>query len=283
MSHKRVVKLSSHALDDYQKCPQRFWYTTMKKITPAKTYAPFERGTIMTSMMEEFYTDKQLGKPLDILSYGTKWVDPSALDDDDKRLVERVFIQYVNYYKNETWIPFASTLPLSFILYTDDNYLFIYEGTIDFVTFPDASSRDRKEIMVVDHKTYSRLSEIYPHVNQPLGYCYGMQTDKFCYNYIGLTEAKAPKDNFHRTIVKYSKQELEDWKQDTIYWFKRIADDMEYRKTRQCEGKYGICSFSRLCEQPIPAVRDGLIQVYYKRNEYSSWGKLSPDDLEEQT
>ena len=269
---KRLVKLSSHGLSDYQKCPKRFEYSILRQLEPRKYNRAFDRGGIIAKMLEDYYMAK-LGGILDMpyaLSLIEKYVDNSTLDDVDKMLLGRTFMQYVGHYKNDEWKPIACELPFSILLYEDSKYLFMYEGTMDLVI---KNPLDENKRIVVDHKTYSRFDEIYPLNNQALGYCYAMKTDTFIYNYFGLTQEKKIADNFKRTVKKFYKQDLETWKETTISWFKRIADDMDYEKSYQCQGKYGICGFAPLCESPFEAARESLIQVKFQHNANASWGK----------
>lgn len=277
---KKLVKISSHALSDYQKCARRFYYSIVRKISPKKYHRAFNRGTVMTKMLEEYYTYKATGGQFDpfyVLGLSQKHVDPSELSDDDKQLISRVFFQYCGHYKNEEWEPVASDLPFSIILYEDDDYLFIYEGTMDLVI---KHMLDSDKHIVVDHKTYSKFDSIYPINNQAIGYCHAMKTDTFIYNYVGLTQAKKPSDNFVREIKKYKKQDISSWRETTIKWFKRIADDSDYDKSYNCQGKYGVCGMAPLCECPFDSAREELIRTKYEKNEHASWGKEVPDESE---
>lgn len=268
---KSVVKISSHALSDYQRCPKRFYYSTQRKIERATYNKSFDRGTLFGRMLESYYNDvrDKLWHPGKALELVEEHIEKSELSDADKQLLPRVFFQYLKHYRHESWKPKVTELPFSFVLYEDDKYLFVYEGTMDLIVeIPNVS-----KIAVIDHKTYSVWSEIYEYNNQALGYCYAMHTDMFLYNYIGFTETKKPEDNFRRLPKKFTKAQLDEWKDNTIYWFKRIADDAEYRKSLNCTTKYGVCEMSKLCETPGAATIESLIQLYYRPNEYGSWGK----------
>jgi len=269
---KRLVKLSSHALSDYQRCPKLFWYSIMRRIEPRTYNRAFDRGTVMTNMLEAYYNDlrdKQF-VPTDILRYIETFVEASELADEDKALIARVFMQYFQHYKNDIIQPVVCELPFSFVLYEDDKFIFIYEGSIDMV-FKTPMRRNCLDVM--DHKTYSVKSEIYAFNNQAQGYCYAMKTDMFVYNYIGLTQTKKPKDNFERKIKQFTKIQLEQWRDETIKWFKRIADDEDYLKSLRCETKYGLCRMTRLCECTSSGAAEALIKIHYQENEHASWGK----------
>jgi hypothetical protein len=267
---KKVLKLDSHLLSNYQNCPKQFYYNGIRRIELARPVEFFQRGTVMTECLEDMYNQKHGGiwQPANMVDIAEKRVDKSEMSDENKALVTRVFYQYCRYYAKEDWVPLATELPFSVVLYEDDEYIFIYEGRIDLLVF---KSRYDRQIIVTDNKTYSRESEIYPFNNQAMGYCYVLRTNTFCYNYIGFTQTKKPDDNFFRTQVKFSPQQIHDWKEDTIYWFHKIVRDEDYRKSRQCEGKYGVCSFHELCENPFQVSRDQLITIKYKPNTHVAW------------
>lgn len=277
---KKVVKISSHGLSDYQQCPRRFWYSIVRKLKPRMTYRAFDRGTVIALLMEEYYSAK-IGRILDnefIMKLMEKRIDKSELSDEDKMLIGRVFLQYVHHYCKEDWKPLATELPFTIKLYEDDKYLFIYEGTIDLVI---VKPHKEDQVIIVDHKSYSVFTDIYQLNNQAMGYCNAMKTDTMIYNYIGLTQTKKPADNFQRKVKVYYKQQLEAWKKETILWFKKIADDENYQLSYQCVSKYGKCKMHELCESPFEATREQLINIKFQRNEFASWGKEKEVSKEE--
>jgi len=166
------------------------------------------------------------------------------------------------------WIPIVAEKGFTKRFYEDDKYLFVYEGKPDLTVF--LSSR-RDITSIVDHKSQTRRSDYYSYNNQAIGYCWASEIDCFTYNFFGLQETGKPEDWFRRVSKIYTKQELDDWYQTTLKWFKKIANDEDYNKSMQCEGKYGICEFHKLCEIRDNDIRNDIIRREFKLNEYRSW------------
>ena len=249
----------------------------MRRIEPRRYNKAFDRGAIFGKMLERYYESKLVNGydkmfPFQLIE---EHVEKSELSPEDKRLLSRVFLQYLGHYKKEEWLPVATELPFSVILYEDDKYIFVYEGTIDLLIVNPLNLEGYSN---VDHKTYSMASQIYPYNNQAIGYCYVMKTDMFIYNYIGLTETKKPADNFQRDVKRFKKQDFESWLAITLKWFKRIADDEDYDKSYQCTSKYGTCSYHELCESPFASMREHLITTKFQHNSYASWGKEASNE-----
>ncbi len=81
---KRILLLDSHSLSDYQKCPQLFQYTKILGIEPSIKYLPFEKGTVITEMLESYYKAKreESDMKLSILKILNQLLDDQHLQED---------------------------------------------------------------------------------------------------------------------------------------------------------------------------------------------------------
>lgn len=276
--HRKVLVLDSHALSDYQICPARFDYSCIKFIQPNQKKAAFSKGTVISTLLENYYKAKMAGT-LDkhmVVQIVAEHLNPTELDKDTKELIEMRFYRYWQMYRKESWIPLAVETGFSEVLYEDENYLFIYEGRPDLI----AKASFNGPRLVADHKSQSREYKIYPHNNQAKGYCTMNKIDFFVYNYFGLQIGGDNDKWFHRQTVSFSKEQIEDWKQETIKWYHRILTDHERLRSWRCESKFGICEFHPLCETTENWVREDKIRREFKKKEFRSWN--SGESVEEE-
>lgn len=272
--HKKCLVLNSHSLSSYQACPEAYHLGTVQNLESREFYKPFRRGSAIAEIMEVYYKavrDKCLTAKLVLELAETVFVNAPELEMADKNLIVTRFLQYYKFYQNCTWQPIAMEVEAAFsrIIHEDEKYIFIYEGRPDLVV--RLSNRD-STILVVDHKMQSRKTELYHHTNQGKGYCWALGARFFVYNIFGFIETGKPADWFRRPSTSFSPEQIELWKQDTIKWYYKIAEDEEYQRSWQCEKKYGLCSFHKLCEQAhLPNVVQGIKERLYKPREYQSW------------
>jgi len=269
---KKTLVLNSHSLSYYQKCPSLFKFTNIRKITPREEKRPFERGTVISRMMEEYYRAKRSNEltKSKIFSIVQEILYNSSLEEEDKNLIEMRFFNYWKFYQNENWIVIAVEKEAAFskVLYEDDDYLFIYEGTPDLVA--EISPRERRRFCC-DHKHQSRKTDIYVFNNQVLGYCWGTNCNLFTYNIFSVIESGKPSDWFRRPTNSFNPAIIQNWVDTTIRWYFKIVNDTEFLPSLNCESKYGVCSYHKICEQPLVNIQEGLIEREFKPYEYKSW------------
>ncbi len=271
---KKTLILNSHGLSDYQKCPQLFGYTNIQNLEPAMTYLPFAKGTLISTLLERYYTlqiNDKLNKDNVWNVIQTTLYNESNPIRDDKELMpflEMRMLQYWKFYQKESWVTIAVEEGYSKTIYEDDSHLFVYEGRPDWTGYID---KEMNKLVHADHKSQSRHDNIYPFNNQALGYCWASEIDIFIYNYFGLQTTGKPEDWFRRVPQRFSKQQIETWQNETIQWFFKILKDRERLKSWQCTGKYGVCAYKKLCEASEDWIRKDLINREFKSRHYQSW------------
>lgn len=266
---KRILTLDSHSLSNYQQCPQLYNFTTIRNIEPAMDYAPFVKGTIIAKWLADYYELKKAGNLtssgiLDLIDETLKGTD---LPDIDLAILHSRFMQYHKHYRNETWIPIAMEQGFSKTLYEDDEVLFIYEGRPDFIVH----SKELNSLIVVDHKSQSRVSKLNFYNNQNLGYCWAVGTTAFSYNIFGVQEVGDPELWFQRPGIIFDSEMILKWKFHTVQWFYRILEDSSFNPSWQCDGKYGICRFQGLCRLTHDISVEAKIKQEFKQRKHKAW------------
>jgi hypothetical protein len=290
---KKILALDSQFLGRFQHCPMDYKYSAIVQIEPTWKRAALNFGSAWTRIMEVYYRMRML--------YRRDWVERGIYNDKVQRFMKRIkriceegfgdafldenersllwsrVVLYEKTYRNESWIPVAMESGFSFLLYEDDEYQFIYEGRPDLVVMmPDPLNPSRWVRVVVDHKTRGRNEDLADYNNQVNGYLCAADTRYFIYNYCGKQTTGGTEKYFQRQIVSRSPQALAAWKQSTIEWFFRIAKTIEsgkFLKSMQCEGKYGICEFYKLCSADDEIGFNGALQSNYrkKEQEWKAW------------
>lgn len=268
---KKILRLDSHGLANYKRCPQLFSYSQVLRIEPRKENKSFDRGTVIAEALQDYYTIKIEGRMVvkeDLRLIIEQRIINSQLSEEDKELIASRFLYYHRNYNHESWIPVATEKGFSILLYEDNEYIFIYEGRPDLVI---KLSNTDGSLAVVDNKSQQREGTLYPYNDQALGYCFSLRTNVFIYNYFGLQTTGDPRKWFHRSSIKFSPEILEDWRQTTIKWFKQIAETLEFKKSWLCETKYGVCAFHDLCEQTEGWIIADKIRREFKTNTHVAW------------
>lgn len=273
MTDRKVLALDSQALTAYQRCPRKYHFSFIRNIERKISKKSLDMGTLMHDMFE--FVNKGLleDKPLNNLCLDAVMQASSAeLSTEDKMFVTKRFLEYFEHYslQDSSYKLLSAEKGFSKIIYEDSEHLFVYEGRMDAVFY------NRRENCLVwrDYKTRTGQNSWYHHVNQFYGYTWALSDDGECrgeLDYIGKADKKTDK-TFEREIVEFSKDQLERWKVRTINTFYKIVNDIDFEQNNSaCEGKYGVCSFNRLCERD-PLIHDQIIQIEYKEKErWAAW------------
>jgi len=120
---------------------------------------------------KESFTHEQLVK--NCIAVGYHHAQTYTIDGEEIGLTIKSFHQYVEWTKNNGWIPLAVEEVAAKTLYEDDEYHFIYTGTIDLVlSMPQLDP----PILPVDHKSSKQNRFMTGLSNQFYGYCWLLGT-----------------------------------------------------------------------------------------------------------
>lgn len=272
---KTTIILNSHSLSDFQQCEYRYLCTTLISLEPVVSKKSFDEGTFIHRWLRLYYYHKMRKSfNCDSLLRRKVLINPQLWQQvafkngiPGARAFElfRVLSSYSHNYKNETWKTKGTEVGFSKVLYEDENYLFIYEGKIDWIGIADGFEA------IVDHKTRSGKYSIYEYNNQCIGYLWATGAKKFIYNFLTMTNVPS----FERAPFQFTDEQIEEWKHDTIKWYFKVAkalESKEYLKSRQCSGKYGVCEFHSICETPRIEQQLFVIKSQFKqRPVHRSW------------
>ena len=246
-------------------------FSALVGIEPIDRKFAFARGTMVDRYLSVHYYNRMHPKQLfekllcNMIYWISKFQKETGMSQDDAYTLVGTLIAYRNEYKNETWTPVAVQAGFSKTLFEDTTNLFVYEGAIDLIAYVPAV------LAPVDHKTEAAKRPIYEYNNQALGYSWALDASTFVYNYLTLTK----KPGFHRAVHTFTPLKIQDWISDTIEWCFRIKHSIQntsFLKSRRCDGKYGKCEFTKICEQPKTELKQYIIGANYKRRRpYRSW------------
>ena len=259
---RTTLALDSHTVSNFMTCEQLYSFSTLKGFQPSGLNFGLSRGTRMHNALYLFYKAKIARKPFkDCVAHGMrylKWVGRSAAPADFLQLVTK-YSSYCGLYRNENIQPLAVEKGFSKILYQDKDYLFVYEGRIDFV----GRFHNDPQRYWVDHKTEARKEELNPNSFQFLGYSWAMGTTCGLINYIGFQESLGL-DSFRRTIVNHRRDLIEEWHKQMIDIYFRIArfhNQGHPVKNRKMCKPYMCrpCAFNEVCAQTHPGKIQALL------------------------
>jgi len=271
---KKVLTFSSHTLGEFVKCPKAFEFSQLVRIEPKGTKPAFARGKLIGRCLEIYYKAKQrkyfkldllIAKLADIIS------EHPDIETADQFKLSLRFRQYCKHYTNESWQIVAVEQTFSKVLYEDDEYIYLYEGTPDLVVRIYTG-----QLAVVDHKTRSMDKDLLGLANQPLGYLWAVETDWFAYNYFGLQDTGSPDKWFKRQFERFNKVLIDRWVSDTIENYhnaRRMAETMKFSRTYNCDSKYGACQFYKICNEGDTLGENLVIRQHFqiKDDSYGVW------------
>lgn len=292
---KLVLSLDSHALSSFPRCPKEHELAYVEHLEPIKIQSYYEKGTLIHLMLALYYKLRRRGFSVDksVMLVTTKRFKRYSklfdLSTEEQMTLLSRFFEYVSHYKNEMVKTVGIETGFSEKIYEDKNFLFIYEGRVDFIGFSIVENAG-KILHFTDHKTRNQSYELDCFRNQFFGYAwmlrkvYGKDYQGWgCVNYFGLQEDKTKKimkegKLFERVWFNFTNAQIDQWEKDTITWFHRIAQARMFKifpRSWNCERKFGECDFKRICKQPTNETKN-LIKfdgIYYKKREkaWSAW------------
>lgn len=271
-----ILKLDSQALNTYQQCPRKFFWSFKRNIEPVKRKTALSMGGVMHDLFEFVNTGliEKRDELRNLILEALQTVDMSEVSSEERALITKRFLEYFNYWQVEDskYELVACEKGFSKTIYEDSNVLFVYEGRIDALFY-----HNREQVYVWrDYKTHSG-QKLYKHTNQFYGYTWAL-TEYGCrgeIDYIGKNKTfnpNEPSKTFEREIVKFHQSQVDRWVVRAIDTFYDIYRDTRYHERMSaCQGKYGVCSFHTLCERD-PSIHESLIQINYKEKEkWSAW------------
>jgi hypothetical protein len=169
--------------------------------------------------------------------------------------------QYLSRWNSDTWTPIRSEYTKGEVIYQDDEIRVLWKAKFDLIVDTNGG------LLSVDHKTMKQRRESISLNNQFMGQCVLMNSRNIIINKIGFQSSLPPEQKFERAIISYSKERLEEWKNEIVpYWAYKLV---EYNKTgfwprnfTHCETKFGFCAFKEVCENN-PNMREDIKKLNF--------------------
>lgn len=217
MTEKQILRLTSHYLENYEGCPLYFHRIVNLKRGEPSALPSMARGTAIHHLLANYYRGMQSGVEFDaniencIALFDTDALGINGLLVEDIPLIASTFYDYTSHYRDKDNFKILSVEEsLSKVLYEDDQYIILYEGTQDLNI-----QKIDGDIMPVDHKSESSKWSVSQLNNQFLGYCFLTGSNRMLRNAIGLQKTKPPAEKYYRTMYSYSNAIIDWWKRMT--------------------------------------------------------------------
>jgi len=154
--------------------------------------------------------------------------------------------QYLDYYKNDYWIPLEVEVVKGKILYEDSEIRILWKAKLDWV------GDTNQGIFPMDHKTMKQNRPTISLKNQFMGQSLLMGTQGVIINKIGFQKTLPAKEKFIRPMVNFSIARQLEWQSEILpFWAKQLVMYAEGGywppNWESCEGRYGMCSYSNVC------------------------------------
>lgn len=270
--------MDSQTLNSVQNCAYKYQLGFMRRLQAEEKAEALESGDLLHTIFKAFYT-LRIKRP--DLSY-ERTIELSivignehalTLNQSDESNDEVIFncIEYFKFTKGEFWIPKHVEQPFAKVLYEseEEDLRIVYQGIVDLIV-------DAKEGECgVDHKSSRRNTNPYGLAlsNQFQGYCWALGLDDFVVNKVGFQKTLAPKDRFTRHHIAYSKDMLDSWVKNTIFWGQQLAfyleNDTFPQNFTSCD-KYSGCIFQNAC------MTDGYSREFVLQNDYKVGKEWNP-------
>lgn len=154
--------------------------------------------------------------------------------------------QYLDFYRNDHWIPLEVEVVKSKLLYEDDDIRILWKAKLDLVVDTNQG------IYPVDHKTMKQNRDATSMNNQFMGQCLIQGSRSVFIDKIGFQKTLPPAEKFVRKPVNYTVDRLTEWQGETLphyaYMLLSYAENGHFPPNfTSCEGKYGKCIFEKVC------------------------------------
>lgn len=272
-----ILTLDSQALNAYGTCEVFYNLSFLQHYKPKSHKPALVRGTHLHNVLYLFYKSKMKKCNYDIcVSKGMRYLSiiGKHWPKEEFLLLVQKFSEYCTYYRGETLCPIGLEKGFSKILWQNKDYIFIYEGRIDFVgRFKNDPAR-----FWMDHKSESSKEELNPNSDQFIGYSWalGSLVGNGIINYLGMQKSYKPEDSFRRTSIQHKKEIIQEWKDQTIIKYFKIMDLQRhgiYLKNRHSCKPYrcNLCMYNEICNQTHPAKIQSLLNTDFEIKEWKAW------------
>lgn len=256
------MKIDNSQLQTFISCPYKYYNKFIRKIKKVKLdestmYLNWGKG--IHTALEVYYKGGTPAQAIDVFS--TTFI---PTDGDTVRTTTHgclMLQEYFKYYSGTTNELGDKNFKVIQVEYKDS---FVIRDSVEWLVKMDLIVENNAGIWVVDHKTttktlYSFISSLTPNmqvsgytdfVQREMGQCSGFIPNVLCYGF----RKKAYKDEpagFHwipqRDIVNRTKDQLEDFENQVIYWCEKLTRSLEEMVWGKNENNCRYCEYKDLC------------------------------------
>lgn len=183
--------------------------------------------------------------------------------------------QYFDYWRNDSFSIIEVESVRTRTIYEDDELIVGWKSKLDRII--DMSNG----MMPVDTKTMKQRRDTNSNNIQFMGQCFITDSRQMMIDKVGFQTSLKPHEKFERSIVNYTFDRLEEFKNEIVPHYARMllayseADNFPPNFTH-CENKFGSCDFYKhdVCNSDR-RMRDETLAIYFK--EGRKWDPTNHD------
>lgn len=274
-----ILTISPSGLNTAQECPTKYNFSSIRRLSQIGAKRDkMDQGSLFHEMLEMHYNliisqkeNPELALNEIIMAVTELAREKNRNDEYDHEIVEaciRNYQEYAVYYADDGWSPLKVETPFTKEIFKNDQHTIVMEGIIDLIT-----ENLNSKAFPVDHKTESKIS--YPTIlsNQFTCYAWATESDTIVKNRIGFQTSKGPGDRFHRDVLSYTKEHIEEWRESVIYHSMELIRFIEKDYFPMREVNCWNCWFKKICEATPDAREYTIIRDFTVRAPHNIYDK----------
>lgn len=286
------IILDASQIEQFEACPRKWYNDHVLNLTSVTTNTALSTGSYFHEVLKLYYglglenapVSKHIKKAVDYAVHlatsaeAARWPRVKA---DPKFHVDRLRAYLITHMcEDDSAEIVAVEKGFSTLLFENSQRRYILEGMIDLIWI-----KKHMGLTVTDHKTQQRMYEKYFHNHQLFNYLAFTGANYFEYNFLGQQQTQN-EDTFRRPIFKPHPGATQQWKKDVLRTFQEMesyqSDNLHSYETSvertypkrltQCQTKFGLCQFHKLCELPDDSPYREVVLKHYKQKEpWKAW------------
>lgn len=267
---KANIVLDASKIDLFETCPERYnirhnLNKTLPMIHKAKA---LDFGSLCHGGLEVYFSELSKGTHYDdrmnktLMKIRELSSDPnqSNSEPDEIQTLLSAVEQSCDYWRaeDENCLEILNVeQPFAYVLFEDESIRIILSGKIDLlVNFRGIGHAASYKRLPIDHKTFSRDSNLLRMSNQFINYCSAVGSNYLVVNRVGLYSANSklkPEEKFKRIPLSYDPVYIQDWKDNLIKeilqeYLTCIATGYWPRKPTSCNKFNRKCEYYSICD-----------------------------------
>ena len=255
-------------------CPTMYNYNSIKRLTPLEEKRDkMDRGTLFHEMLALHYNliiNGEVPYNQIVLAVTELAREKARNDEYPIEMTEESISNYQDYavfYQADNWIPKFVETPFSKLIFESEKDKIILEGRMDLIV-----ETGEKLIFPVDHKTEEKKDQANPLSNQFMAYSWATDSNNFVKNAVGFQKTYGPAQRFHRDIMSYTKEQLEEWRENVIYFGLMLINYIEKDHFPMNFSSCRYCKYKSICLTSKDNREFKMGSMYMVREPYDIFG-----------